>query len=765
MIKKPKIFLFILIAASFSSCSVQKYLPDGEKLYRGAEFKIKKHRDVKESTGALKSTIKLATRPNSNKFIFGIPYKVWFWYVIGEPKREKGLRVFLRKKLGEEPVLSSRINPVNLAENIESLMENLGYFHTKANGNIIKSKEFVKAVYNVDVQPQNTINEITWAKDRSELMKLLENEFNQHGLVKKGQAYRLSDISSERERLDAFLKTKGYYYFNPDYLMAYADSTIGDRKVNLLFYLKRITPAEAKKVYQINQINIFPNYTLADANSDNFMNDMKEYDGLKIKSNEGLFKNELFAKTITYRSDSIYSSNLQNNTLNRLINLGAFKFVKNKFEPVKDSGTVNKLNVTYFLTPSKIKTLQGSLDGFVKDNNFLGTKIGTSWKNKNVFRGAEQLSVKLYGAFETSLIDSLKGNNNFRVGSEVSLRFPSYAIPFLKIRENNFYPANTAITLSYEWYRKPLFYTKHFFKAQYEFIRKPDAVSQWNFAPVSIIYTNTPKVTDSFIKELKNNPALALSTYPEAILGSFVSYSRQSPFNMTKHNWLVSGSVDLSGIIAGTLLGAKGYREKNVFNVPFAQFIKLDFDFHYTKKFRNKIDWANRLQLGIGIPYNNSRALPFAKLYTIGGSSSIRGFNARTLGPGTVRTTAADQSVYQLIGGDFRLLFNTEWRIPFGKYLSGAVFVDAGNTWTKDTILFGPKGQLTKNFINEIAVAGGAGLRFDITIILIRFDLGIPLRKPFLPEGERWVIREMNLGNKAWRRENLIFNLGIGLPF
>lgn len=765
MRSRQNIFLFFLSAGVLCSCSVQKYLPDGEKLYRGADFIIKKHPDIKESTGSLKSTIKLATRPNANKFLFGFPYKVWFWYVIGQPKREKGLKVFFRKKLGEEPILSSRINPFASAENIESLMENLGYFHTKAIGNTVKSKQYIKAVYTIDLQPQNIINEISWANDSSELVKLLEKESKENGIVKNGHPYRLSDISAERERLDAFLKTKGYYYFNPDYLMAYADSTIANRKVNLLFYLKRITPAEAKKVYKINHISVFPNYTLADGNSDNALSEMMDYDGLKIKNNNGLFKNKLFAKTITYRPDSLYSSNLQNNTLNRMINLGPFKFVKNKFELAKDSGDHNKLNVSYFLTPTKIKTLQSSLDGFVKDNNFLGTKIGTSWKNKNVFHGAEQLSVKLYGAFETSLIDSLKGNNNFRIGSEVSLRFPSYAIPFLKIKENNFYPANTAITLSYEWYKKPLFYTKHFLKAQYEFIRKPDAISQWNFSPVSVIYTNTSQVTDSFKNELIVNPALATNTYPEAVLGSFISYSRHSPYNKLKNNWLISGSIDLSGNIAGLLLGAKDYRGKNVFNVPFAQFVKFDFDFHYTKKFRNKIHLANRLQLGIGIPYNNSRALPFAKLYTIGGSSSIRGFNARTLGPGTVRTTAADQSVYQLIGGDFRLLFNTELRIPLGKYFSAALFVDAGNTWTKDTILFGPKGKLTNNFIKEIAIAGGAGIRFDATIILIRFDLGVPLRKPFLPENERWVIHEMNLGNKAWRRDNLIFNLGIGLPF
>ncbi|MBU3713669.1 MAG: hypothetical protein FGM46_01830 [Ferruginibacter sp.] len=757
------IYLVLLAVLILSSCSISGYLPAGEKLYRGADITINKSKDIKESTGAIKSAIKLATRPSRNKFVFGYPYKVWFWYVLGEPKKEKGLRSFLRRKLGEEPVLSSRINPTASAENIESLLQNLGYFHTKAKGDTIQTKNYIQSVYTIDLMPQYTLNDIVWYNDSSHLMRLVEQDAK-NSLLKKGNPYRLSDISLERERVDQFLKTKGYYFFNPDYLMAYADSTIGDHKVNLLLYLKRVTPEEAKKVYQINSITVYPNHSLSATSADSMANKPVDYEGIKIYNN-GFYKNQLFANTITYRADTTYSSELQNNTLNRLISLGAFKFVKNKFDVVKDSSSANKLDVTYYLTPNKLKTAQVALDGFVKDNNFLGTKLGVTWKNRNVFRGAEQLGVRLYGAYETSLVDSLSGNNNLRIGSEVSLSFPIYVIPFFKIRENNFYPANTAITFSYEWYRKRQFYTKQFFRLQYEFIRKTDEQTQFNFAPVSVIYTNTSSVTDNFLAELANNPSLAANTFPEAVIGSFFSYSRHSPYNEIKNRWYLSGSVDLSGNLAGVLLGAKEYRSKTVLNVPFAQFVKFDFDVHYTRQLFKKTDWANRLQLGIGIPYNNSRVLPFAKLYTIGGSTSIRGFNARGLGPGTVKNNALDQNIYQLIGGDYRLLFNSELRLPINNYLSGALFFDAGNTWTKDTILFGPEGKLTGNFMKEIAVAAGAGIRLDATVILIRFDFGVPLRKPFLPDGERWVIHKINPGSRSWRRENLILNIGIGLPF
>ena len=205
--------------------------------------------------------------------------------------------------------------------------------------------------------------------------------------------------------------------------------------------------------------------------------------------------------------------------------------------------------------------------------------------------------------------------------------------------------------------------------------------------------------------------------------------------------------------------------EKSIFGAPFAQYVKVDLGTHYTRRLRNKMEWANRLELGIGMPYNNSKLLPFAKQYNIGGASSIRGFSTRTLGPGTYKPTPQDQRVFQIIGGDYRLLANTELRVPLNNIFSTAVFLDAGNIWTKDTIIFGPKSKLTKDFINEIAVAGGVGLRVDITFLLIRLDLGVPFRKPYLPDGERWVFDKFDFGNKDWRRENLVLNIAIGLPF
>ena len=128
------IISFLIVA---SSCNVSRHLPPGEKLYRGAIVKVQKEKDVKESAKTLQKQLKVATRPAPNKYLLGQPYKVWWWYFIGEPKRPKGIKAFLRDKLGEPPVLSSRVNAKVVAQNMNAYLDNIGYFHSTVTGDTI----------------------------------------------------------------------------------------------------------------------------------------------------------------------------------------------------------------------------------------------------------------------------------------------------------------------------------------------------------------------------------------------------------------------------------------------------------------------------------------------------------------------------------------------------------------------------------------------------------------------------------------------------
>src|SRR5688572_16113116 len=217
----------VLLIAIFSGCGVRRFLPEGERVYRGPTIEVLRQPKTKTSERLLRKQLKLAVRPKANKFFLGQPYKVWWWYVIGEPKRKKGVRAYFRNRLGAPPVLSSKINATVTAVNMQAFLENRGYFHSTVSGDTINDRHFVKAIYKANVFPEYTIKNVLWVNDSSDLVKLLQQR-QREGILKVGNPYRLSDIEAETDRLDSYIKTHGYYYFNPSYIMAYADSTIGN---------------------------------------------------------------------------------------------------------------------------------------------------------------------------------------------------------------------------------------------------------------------------------------------------------------------------------------------------------------------------------------------------------------------------------------------------------------------------------------------------------------------------------------------------------
>lgn len=756
-------FYFFLLIILFSSCSVGKYLPAGETLYRGAYVKIKKQPGVKIPRSLLSKQLLVAARPKANKFLLGRPYQVWWWYVIGASKKRTGIRSFFRKFLGDPPVLNSRVNPVVTAQNMNAYLENIGYFHSTVKGESVSKGYMSKAVYYANIFPRNTIRNIDWVNDSTPLIKDLKDA--QQSILKKGMPYRISDIDAERQQLDMLIKTKGYYFFNSNYIMAYADTTIGKNEVDLLFSVKNSAPQIAKQVFTINKITIFPNYTLLMPPPDTSSNGVYNQDGLFIRDSLHQFNHRLFKDIVTYRPGEKYSSIDQNVTLNRLINLGAFKFVKNTFKVVRDSVGLYKLNVYYYLTAAQKKSFQAGVDGFSNENKYIGSAVNLTWKNRNIFKGSELLSVKLYGAMELSFNNIINNTTNFRIGSEVALNFPRYLIPFFHPVEKNLYPARTQLLFGYEYFIRPNFYSKNIFHFNYEFQWRKNPNKQTIFAPVSITYLNAPVVRDSFYRAAAGKQSLLNNIYSEIIIGSNYSFTYNTLNPLARNQWFFNASVEAAGNAAGLLSGAKTVRSKTIFGTAFSQFIKGDIDLRFTKKYSNLVQWASRLQIGIGLPYNNSSFLPFSKQYIIGGGSSIRAYSVRSLGPGSYRPTLNDKNYFQTIGGDYKLLLNSEFRLPIKGRFSAAVFTDIGNIWTKDSTLFGRAGQLKKDFLKELAVASGVGLRVDAGLVLLRLDIGIPIRKPYLPDGQRWVVDKIDLGNGRWRADNLNFNFAIGYPF
>ena len=283
--------------------------------------------------------------------------------------------------------------------------------------------------------------------------------------------------------------------------------------------------------------------------------------------------------------------------------------------------------------------------------------------------------------------------------------------------------------------------------------------------PLSITYNNATRFSPEYLEKINKFSVLSYAILPEVIAGSAYNFSFNTNNPREKNIFFFNGQVDVAGNVAGLITKPKQPFSEKIAGAYFAQYFKSDAELRYSRKLATDVYWSNRLNIGIGIPYGNSSYLPFTRQFVIGGSNSLRGFVPRQLGPGRVLTTPEQQITYPQIGGDYKLEVQTELRFPLISKLRGALFIDAGNIWSKNSLIFGEDARLTRQFLKDIAVDGGVGIRLDINVLIIRLDVGIPVRKPWLPRGSEWVIDQISFGSSSWRKDNIVFNIGIGYPF
>jgi outer membrane protein assembly factor BamA len=188
----------------------------------------------------------------------------------------------------------------------------------------------------------------------------------------------------------------------------------------------------------------------------------------------------------------------------------------------------------------------------------------------------------------------------------------------------------------------------------------------------------------------------------------------------------------------------------------YSQYIRFDFELKGYFYHNNNNDIIARLVSGIGIPYGNSKQLPYEKSFVAGGANDIRAWRLRSLGPGSY-TDAKSENFDRI--GDFTFEFNIEDRFPIYKILHGAFFIDAGNIWLNKRNAIFPGGEIRiDKILNQIAIGAGFGVRLDFSFFLIRIDAAIPIKDPSKSKAREWVI-----ANSAIR--DFVLNFGIGYPF
>ena len=773
-----KKYIWLLLCALLSSCSISKRLPAGQKIYGGSTIKL--DRDPKHIPYAgipeLKEELEATVLPRKNSFIFGFPYRVWVYLAVGEPTKEKGLRVFLRNKLGEQPIYFSQNLLKTNEEVLTNTTHNKGYFKSIVTGKteVKKFKELPE--YTVHLEPRYYIHSLHvdprsfryLASDTAEMMNKT--------LLKVKDPYDLQTILNERARLEDYFQQRGYYLLSEDQFIMRVDTNRGDQTLDMTLRLKSENVAALAKKFYINDIKVITDYGESKVKKDTISQSIQdlEVNGLIISENNRSFKPKVFTESIVVEPGDVYSKTKNATSLSRLINLKNFKYIRNKFEIV-DASDSSRLNVYYYISPLPRKSIKASISGLTKSNGLVGTEAGAVWQNRNTFHGAEMLNLEVNGGIDLQFGQKVSANNYSRFALKGELLFPRLIMPFKPtVRDANGVP-KTSLTASYELLRQKDYYTQSSFSTSWGYFWRKNAEFEHVIKPVYLNIIKPSNISDNFVQQvLASDNIRDLQRYFTILESRFI-LGLEYQLNYTpkgaqdrNNTLLFNFGLDVAGntvSLFGTKTPSAETDSRTFLGIPYDQFVKTDFTTRFYRKF-GALTWANRVQAGVGIPYRNSTVLPQFKQYFAGGSNGLRGFQARNIGPGRV---SPDDASAVLFGnnatGDIKLEFNTEARYKLNSILEIAGFFDAGNIWmySSDTF-YGPEAQFTKSFMKDLAADVGVGLRFDFTYLVLRGDLAIPIRKPWLQD-KPWVLDEIKFTDKNWRQNNLVFNLAIAHPF
>ncbi len=744
------------------ACNEAKYLGPGQALYAGNTTKVESSvpitkKQKKEVTGELSGLL----RPKLNAKILGWRYKLWIYNISGTPKKDKGFKHWLKYKVGEPPVLAT---PTLIDKNraiMQNHLENKGYFKdTVVTDTKVKNKHLT-AIYTAQIGWRYTIRKVWFYSDSDALSHRIDTTMRRT-MLHKGDPFDLDVVKNERTRIDARLKNKGFYFFSPDYLHYDLDTTVGNHQLDMRMSIKEETPDVARNLYHINNVVVYAQY---DIRSDTSLK--RAYttpEGYHILDTAHYLKPVVFRKTLVFKPGNVYKRDDHNLSLSRLVSLGVFKFVKARFEPANDNDTNSLLNAYYYLTPSLKRSIQFETSALTRSDNTTGTEASISWKNRNLMRGAELFTASLYGGLEEQSIGNGLKVATRRAGIDLNLYVPRIISPFNLNTSSAFVP-KTRIEAAYDIFDRSDEYTLTSARASFGYVFKNRVTSENAITILGINYVRPTNISPVYRLLLDTNITQARAIERQFIIGPQYNfnYNSQAKPNHRVNNYYFNGNVDLSNNLLGILSGAninKG-KEREIFNVPFAQYVRLEADFRHYLSFGKYSTLVSRITGGIGYSYGNSSTMPFVKEFFAGGTNDIRAFRSRALGPGSYnvgdvnRTPAIPDQP-----GDIKLEANLEYRAKLFSIVRWAIFADAGNVWTLRTDSSRPGSVFTPHFANDIAVGVGTGLRFDLTILVLRLDLAVPVRYPYKqPDGSQWTF------NKVTDISDLVLNLAIGYPF
>lgn len=746
----------LAIAALLQACSVKKFIPEDKRLYTGAEIKIESDSTI-ANKGQLTSVLEEVLRPKPNKKFLGMRPGLYFYYKM-QQEHPGFINRFFYKRIGEEPVYQSDVRPYDVEEILINRLENRGFFYSRANSEFEETEKEASVTYTLRVPTPYRMESYQVDSLPQPIYSQIKQSVADTKLT-DGMRFDLSNLKLERERIDSDLKQKGYYNFNPSFLLFEADTNQYDtKKFDLFLRLKKETPKKSLVPYRISEINVYANYNVEDST----VHDKVRFQEKNYINSEDFFKPKRLDPFITLEEGQYYNPETSRNTARRLSTIGAYKFVNIQYNE-KDSirgDSLGLLEANVYLSPLNKRAIRVELQAVSKSNNFAGPGLAITYSNRNLFEGGETLNTtaKFGYEFQAGGGGNESGNSSIELGLQNDLIFPRVLFP-LKI-DTDFFEYDipkTKIGLGVDYLSRTKLYALFSASGSFGYVWQANKYVTHEITPISITYTKLMNSSKRFDSILDRNPFLKRSFEQQFISGGMYSFTYNGMLDAQKRNqFFFNGNFDIAGNSI-SLFGKKGENERKSFlGMEYAQYVKADIDFRYHLKLGGEQVIATRLFGGYGYPYGNSEVMPYVKQYYSGGPYSVRAFRIRALGPGTFSDKDNPELNYFDRTGNIRLEANVEYRFPIISYFKGAVFADAGNVWnSKGNEIYDYEDKFTSSFISQLGMGAGIGLRVDVQGFVIRFDFAAPFHDPGLPKGERF----------DFRLNDTVFNFGIGYPF
>jgi outer membrane protein insertion porin family len=765
-IKFVHLLMIIGTALLLHSCSGTKFLKEGQVLYKGSKIEFAAPDSVLNKK-LLKADINKKLVPKPNKKLLGLfATRVWLYTKV-EPKKEKGFKFWLKNKIGKEPVLIENIELEQKELLLEKTMQDNGYFYTDVESEVIEKKRLGTVHYKINNGAPSYIKNFNLPEIQPDLDSLFK-AYNKYK-VKSGDVYNLLNIQTDRNGLADYIRSEGYFDFDRSDIVYFVDtSKIQENNFNVNLVIKPPSDSGFHRKYYINDVTIYPSFTENDTN----YHRVSEFKNFEFKDNYRFISRKVIAGNVFIEPDSLFSFKDYQLTTNRLVNLGIYKFVNIQYaKTAKDS-----LDVSIRLTPTKYQNFKSSVEISTSTLGFLGNSLAISYNNQNTGRSAIGLTLKAGAGTEFQFANRKAQLNTLDVNFGLTLSIPR-RLRFKEEKLKSNTKPTTSFSISENFQKWIQYYTINDLNmgvtykwGNPSYLKQKKAVISHELTPFNLSWLYLINTTGTFDDLITNNSQLKASFENNFILGGKYETTINTKKDETQRNYFYFiNSIETSGNIAyllGKAVKPKKTDEYQILGIPFSQFVQVNIDARNYWDINAKTKLVSRFNLGLGVTYGNREVLPYSRQFFMGGPNTIRAFPIRSIGPGNYVSTAEQNTNSVEQTGDLKLLMNLEYRWTIFKYIRGAAFVDAGNVWLLRDDPNRPGGVFKpKDFMTQIGLGTGLGLRLDLSFIAIRLDLGMPIYKPYGLDGERWIHQFPSDGFRDWRKDNWVWNFAIGYPF